>query len=222
MNNFDLGIIIIIIFFGIVGYIRGFFLSFVNLIKYILAVIGTKFLSPFVILFLWQSSLRENVYHFVSQKLSGSNLSTLFFSNSASQSTSTQMPFLENLFQNSLLQIGDSFSDFFTRICISAIGTLITFLALLFILTLITNMINSTIKKSRTLNASNKFLGFLFGILTSILIIIIILIAFAPLIYTYSINDSIANSKIFNIFYNSNLYINILSDWTKYLSVIIN
>lgn len=222
MNNFDLGIIIIIIFFGIIGYIRGFFLSFVNLIKYILAVIGTKFLSPFVILFLWESSLREHVYHFISQKLSVSNLSTLFFSNTASESSSTQIPFLENLFQNNLLRIGDSFSEFFTKMCISAIGTLITFLILLFILTIIASMINSTIKKSSTLNASNKFLGFIFGISTSILIIIVILVAFAPLIYTHSINDSITNSKLLNIFYNSNLYINMLSDWTKYIPAMIN
>lgn len=221
MNNFDLTILIIVAFLAFVGYIRGFFLSLVNLIKYILAVIGTKILSPFVILFLWESSLRENLFHFVSQKLTTLNLETYFFSNSSLDSSSSKIPLFENLFESHLLKAENSFSEFFTKMFISAIGTLITFLALLFVLTIFTNIINRTIKKSKILNASNKFLGLLFGLLTSVLIIIIILVVFAPLIYTYSLNDTIANSKILNFFYNSNLYIKILSDWTKYIPAII-
>ncbi len=220
MNNVDFIIIAIIVIAGIIGYIKGFWLSLISLAKYVAAIIGTKIFSPIATNFLWNSSLKDTINNYIIERFHTMTLDALgidagkielsgdLFSGSKSMEGifSNSISYIQNLLNNNILKVGQSISSSFTGLIISSLGILITFLALLLILSIITSIINKSIKKSKKLSFANNSLGFLFNAFSSIIVIVIVLIIIGPIIFSSNNSDIFTQSIILNFFYNSDIY----------------
>ncbi|WP_461206399.1 CvpA family protein [Clostridium sp. DL1XJH146] len=233
MNNVDFVIIAIVIIAGIIGYIKGFWLSLISLAKYLVAMIGTKIFSPIVTDFLWNSSFKDTINNYIIERFQTMTIDTLgidpsnlelsgdLFSNSDSIGGffSNSIAYMQNLLNSNILKVGQSISSAFTALVISSLGILITFLGLLLILTIVTSIVNKSIKKSKKFSFINNSLGFLFNAFSSIIVIVILLIVSGPIIYSSSNSDIFSQSLILNFFYTSKIYAYLITNLMNVIKI---
>ncbi len=232
MNYIDYVIIAIFLFSGIIGYLKGFVMSFLNFASYLGAAICAKLFSAKLAVILSNTTgLNNKINDFVNDKLSSIKLPG--YSDSLANMTIPQNfdkellqdPRVKEVFaQNPLLKgalshpssinIGDTVSQTITNFMLSVISVIIIFLVVKILISIISSIINRGIKKSDSLNSANKKLGFVFGLLTGVFIVFFVLVIASPIALSSNssaISNYINNSFFAQFIYQSKLFISLIA-----------
>nr|WP_300005014.1 CvpA family protein [Tissierella sp.] len=153
MNIIDVIILIIIALTAFSGYHRGFVLSFLSLVKIFISIIAARFIYPYAIEFLSQST---DIYK---------SLNTFLY------------PKISNLISETSLFTADTI----TGLIINLLVIIVIYSLINMVLSIIIRSIDNVFKLP-VLNTINKFAGLLFGLFKGVLIIFIIYALLTPVI----------------------------------------
>jgi uncharacterized membrane protein required for colicin V production len=239
LNAIDIIIIGIIIFGLLLGVLRGFLISLFSFISYIVAFICAKIYSPRLADYLADNtSILHKVNNFVAERLNSLSLPTLSIPTSdisipngidstllkTTEYTEImkKFPFLENLIKQNLIKTGQTLAEILVQLLFIGICAVLIFFIVKILFSIVGAIIKSLLKKSSILNSTDKLLGMLFGGLTSLIIIILLIMIITPIVFTSPNSDMaqlFSNSLILNYIYSSSLYTYIVNNG---LSILFN
>ena len=189
MNTIDIIIISIVVIGALFGLIRGFMLSLFSFASYIVAVVCIKMYSGRLAeFFVSNTTVLNRVTDFVARKLSSmaEPSSSILVSNtvlSVGNGNRGVFSLVENAIKSGLTSSKNTIAEFLVHIILVTISAILIFVAVKAIFSLIGLFVNSLLKKSSILNAMNRILGMLLGIVTSVIIISFILIIAMPFVF---------------------------------------
>ncbi|WP_066821737.1 CvpA family protein [Clostridium tepidiprofundi] len=189
MNTIDIIIISIVVIGALFGLIRGFMLSLFSFASYIVAVVCIKMYSGRLAnFFAANTTILNRVTDFVAGKLSSMAVpsSSIPASNTVFPTSNKNMgifSFVEDTIKSGLTSGEHTIAEFLVHIILITISAILIFVAVKTVFALIGLLINSLLKKSSILNAMNRILGMLLGIVTSTIIIAFIIMIVTPFVF---------------------------------------
>lgn len=214
----DLGIIGVILFFGIVGYHRGLIKTLMTLLSSVIALILSFIMYPMINALLRLTPIYTYTNKWVAHRIEGINFGTgVQTQGSAIIENITWMPSFisEELIKNNnqevykllnVSSITDYISSYLTNIIISLLAVIITWLILKILLVFFLETANGIASHVPIVSNINKVGGGLIGIGKGLLAIWIICLV-VPIIITYPIFEGI-NSYIIESYVGKWLYEN--------------
>lgn len=212
MNYLDYIIIGLLLFYALWGLSKGFLKLIADLAGYILAFLAAKFLSPFLVEYLYKTpfpaSIQENIYNTfsrISPEITPSvetitipnNLSSLIESEPGLRSVFNTFPNLrETIDQNLSVLSGQPFMATITSYLVTIISILAIFLVVKILVSVVASIIFSR-QDYFPLAFVNRVLGLVVGLATAILIVAFTLqiIEFYALASSPIFADTIARSR---------------------------
>ncbi len=224
MNIVDYITILIICVCTIDGIVRGFVLSFFNLIGFVVSIYIAKTYYPVVSKYvLSNTNLFSRISDFVNDRVFTITKGIQDFDNSETVLNIFKLPtpIKESMIENAQTFNGANsivnntqgyMSSNLTTLLINLLSIFIIFIVVRFLIYILTNILN-TIVKIPILKQFNTFLGLIFGVTKGILIVYIVFAILTPIVSMFPhsyIADKTTCSTIGCFFYYNNIIINYL------------
>ena len=163
---FDIVFVLIATIFVVVGVRRGFIQSLIQSAKFLLAIIVTTFVAPFVSTFLYDTFIFQAVYDWLSDV--GVNVANSILPAFLRPDSSA----IENSVGEGVLP----YAEFVSNAASNIIGYIVTFVLALILLTVLAWLLTAITDKINFLGTANRILGGVFGFLMGAVVLFIIAI----------------------------------------------